>query len=321
MKFRNIVLIISLFTGLLVVKAQGVDSTKLKPVIPDSLKLWKKGGLVSMNFSQVSLTNWAAGGQSSLSTTAFVNVFSNYKKKNIRWDNTLDLGYGFLRSNGNPFQKNEDKIELSSKFGRRITKRFFSAALLNFKSQFAPGYNYPNDSTVISNFMAPGYLILSTGIDYKPNKYLSFYASPVTGKITIVGNQDLVDKGAYGVDAAIYDTNGILMVHGKKARKEFGSYLTFKYKREIFKNVILSSKLDLFSDYLHHPENIDVNWDILFSMKVNKYLSTSISTNLIYDNDIQVPLYTEVNHVKTQIGKGPRTQFKEVLAVGLSYKF
>ncbi len=289
--------------------------------IPDSLRVWKKGGAGTLNFSQVSLSNWAQGGENSLSATVLFNLFANYKKDKTTWENTLDITYGFLQSGNTPLRKSDDKIEFTSKSGYKKSKNWHLASLINFKSQITQGYNYPNDSVVGSDFMAPAYILISTGLDYKPNDHFSFFISPVTGKLTIVNNQALADAGAFGVDEALFDSTGVQTAAGKKIRYEFGALITTKFKKEIAKNIVLTTKLDLFSNYFKNPQNMDVNWDLLITMKVNKFVSASISTTLIYDHDIPVPVYKDISGVKTQTGTGPRTQFKEVFAIGFSYKF
>jgi hypothetical protein len=276
---------------------------------PDTTKLWTKGGVGSLNFNQVSLSNWAAGGQNSISAGAFLNLMANYKKDKITWDNTLDLAYGMTQIGSDPLRKSDDKIDLNSKYGRLAINKWYYSGLINFKSQFTDGYNYPNDSVIVSRFLAPAYFLLSIGMDYKPNDNFSFYCSPVTGKITVVNDQKLADAGAYGVDS------------GKTHREEFGAYITISYKKEIMTNVTFGTKLDLFSNYSHNPQNIDVNWDVILAMKINKYITANITTSLIYDDDTKIAIMKKINGVDTQIGAGPRTQFKEVLGIGLSYKF
>lgn len=264
----------------------------------DSIKSWNFGGLASFNFSQVSLTNWAAGGRSSSSGVALFNVFGNYKKDKISWENSLDMGYGLLKEQDNAAVKSNDKLDFNSKFGIMKTEKIYYSVLVNFKTQFAPGYKYPNTDDAISRFLAPAYLTLSAGIDYKPTKQLSILISPLTGKMTFVNDNDLSAAGAFGVDP------------GKKVRSEFGSFFKMELKTDIMKNVSLESKLDLFSNYFHNPGNIDVNWNMLINMKVNDYLSANLITNLIYDDDIKV-----------SEDKGPRVQFKEMFGVGLNLKF
>jgi hypothetical protein len=297
-----------------------IFSNSYSQSIPDSLKAWKRGGIGTLNFSQVSLSNWAQGGENSVSATALLNLFANYAKGKSNWDNTLDATYGFLQTGNSLLRKSDDKIEFSSKYGYKTSKHWSYATLVSFKSQMTQGFNYPNDSVMISDFLAPAYIMISTGMDYKPKDDFSFFFSPVTGKVTIVNNQTLADAGAYGVDKALFDTAGVQTAAGKKVRYEFGALTSFKFKQVIAKNITLSTKLDMFSNYFNNPQNIDVNWDLLLSFKVNKYISASINTTLIYDHDIPVPVYHYVNGVWTQTGTGPRTQFKEVLAIGFSYK-
>ncbi|HEY4797811.1 MAG TPA: DUF3078 domain-containing protein [Bacteroidia bacterium] len=287
----------------------------------DSLKAWKKGGVGTLNFSQNTFSNWAQGGENSLSATAIFNLFANYSKGKFSWENVLDATYGFLQTNGNKMRKSDDKLEFRSKYGYKTSYHWYLTTLVNFKSQFTKGYNYPNDSVSISNFLAPAYLMIATGMDYKPNDHFSFFLSPATGRITIVNDQRFADAGAYGVEKAVYDTSGALVKHGKKVRYEFGALLSARFNKEIVKNITLNTKLDLFSNYFKDPQDVVVNWDVLISMKVNKLVSASISTTLVYDDKTPIAIFRSVNGVKTQIGTGPRTQFKEVLAIGLSYKF
>ena len=264
---------------------------------PDSLKSWNFGGIATFNFSQVSLTNWAAGGRSSSSGVALFNVYGNYKKENISWENSLDMGYGLLKEQDNKVVKSNDKFDFNSKFGLKKSEKLYYSTLFNFKTQFAPGYNYPNTTDAISRFLAPAYLTLSIGIDYKPTKVFSILVSPITGKLTIVSDSDLAALGSFGVDP------------GKKIRAELGSFVKMELKTDIMKNVSLNSKIDFFSNYFHNPGNIDINWDLLINMKINDYLSTNLITNLVYDDDIKIR------------DGGPKVQFKEMFGLGLSLKF
>ena len=288
---------------------------------PDSLRNWKTGGTATLNFSQSSLTNWAAGGENAFSTTALMNLYANYKKNKISWENTLDATYGMLQSGNTDLRKSDDKFDITSKLGNKLTDHWSAAVMMNLKSQFTHGYNYPNDSVVISDFMAPAYLLLATGMDYKPADFISVLISPVTGKMTIVNDQRLANLGSYGVKAATYDSTGTILSEGEKLRYEFGALVSIKIKKDIAKNINLSTKADFFSNYMKDPQNMDVNWDLLLTMKVNKFISASISTSLIYDHDVPIPVFENIGGIKTQVGTGPRTQFKEVLAIGFSYKF
>ena len=300
--------------------AQTTEAEKnLKTQSKDTLDGWKTGGVISLNLTQVSLTNWSAGGENSLSVNGILSLFANLKKGNSTWDNSLDLSYGMLQQGDGDPRKTDDKIDFTSKYGQKAFKNWYYAGLVNFKSQMAPGFNFPNDSTEISSFMAPAYVLGAIGMDYKPSEVFTFFISPLTMKMTIVNDQNLADEGRFGVEAAEYDDFGVQTKKGLTTRSEYGGYLRALFKKDIMKNVNLQSKLELFSNYAENPTNIDVNWEVLISMKVNKFISATISTQLLYDDDIDIAV--DNNNDGIIDAEGPRTQFKEVLGVGLSYKF
>ncbi|MEW6468599.1 MAG: DUF3078 domain-containing protein [Bacteroidota bacterium] len=298
----------------------------LQAQTPDTLltaadTAWKSGGQAGVNFTQSQFSNWAAGGQNSLSAALLANLFAKYELGPRSWETVLDAGYGFLRQNGDPFRKSDDRLELTTKFGYKWSKNWSYSFLTNFRSQFTKGYEQPSDTFPVSDFLAPGYLVIALGADYRPNENLSLFLSPLTSKVTFVTDQRLADLGKYGMKPAVYDSAGNLISRGETVRYEFGAYLTLKFRKEIVKNVTFSTKLDLFSNYLVKFGNIDVNWDCLLAMKVNKYLSASITTSLIYDDDVKIPLYEQVGATQVKTGEGPRVQFREVLAIGLAYTF
>lgn len=282
-------------------------------LLPKTDTAWKKGSKLSLSFSQVSFSNWAAGGENSLGGNGFLNLFAKYKEGNRIWDNNLDLAYGLLKLESQSVRKSEDKIDFYSKYGVELAKKLYFSTNFNFLTQFSDGYKYPDDSTLVSKFLAPAYIQLGIGIDYKPNDYLSLSFLPLTGRLTLVTHQPLADAGAYGVDAAVIDTNGVVLEEGKNSRFELGTAAIALFQKELIKNVELKSKLQLFSNYLEHPENIDVNWDSMLSLKVNKFISTFIGISIIYDDDI--PL-TDKNG-----NTGPRTQLKQTFGVGLAMEF
>lgn len=199
--------------------------------------------------------------------------------------------------------KSSDKIDISSKLGYNTGSNWNYAALINFKSQFAPGYNYPrvpNDNP-ISRFLSSAYVNVALGMDYKTEN-LSLYLSPATGKFTIVANDDLSNAGEFGVDP------------GKTIRSEFGAMVKFVAKREIWTNVTAQTKLDLFSNYFENPQNVDVDWSVLINLKVNEYLSANLITQLIYDDDIKI-------EDPDSGQKTAKIQFMEMFGLGLSVKF
>jgi hypothetical protein len=268
---------------------------------------WLLNGTGSLQFSQASFSNWAAGGQNSLGLVGWVNFKANYRNGKHVWANNFDLGYGFNilgKGSESSYNKTNDKIEVTTAYGFEMhpNKKWYLTFLANFRTQFSAGYNYPDDSTVISNFMAPGYLIAGAGVTYVPAAWFNVYLSPASGRFTFVYDQQLADSGAFGVE------------RGKNIRGEFGPYLRANLNKDLAKNINLTSTLELYTNYLHDFGNIDVNWSLLLSLKVNKWLAASIQTQLIYDDDIMI-------QSKPDEPAGPRTQFKELLGVGLTYKF
>jgi hypothetical protein len=290
---------------------------------------WKTGGVFDLKFSQVALSNWAGGGQNSISLNTTISLFANYKKEKNTWTNTLDLAYGLFNQAKSPYwAKNDDRIELNSKFGRYAARDFDYTAFISFRTQFAPGFKDPlvmdNLKITISDFFAPAYLQFGLGMDYKPNERFNVLMAPVSGKITMVHNQTLADAGAFGVEFQ-KDAAGIpIPGSGKRSRTEFGGTLKFLYNVKLHENVSLKTRVDLFTNYLNNPQNIDVNAEVLILMKVTKFISASISALVIYDDDVNVtreideidPL-TGLNKTKT----GPITQFKEIFGIGFNYKF
>ncbi len=286
----------------------------------DTLQGWTSGGLINTAFAQTGLTNWAAGGENSLAGNGLASLFLNYKNNSSALDNTLDLGYGLLKQGNNQHaRKSDDKLELTSKYGLKASNNWFYATLLNIRSQFSPGYNYPDDTTKISDFLSPCYLLGAVGMDYKPGPRFTAFIAPVTIKTTIVNSTLLADAGSFGVVPAIFDENGKIIKHGKMFRNELGGYYRMAINWKLMENITLNSKIDFFSNYLKKPGNIDVNWETLIGMKINKYIAASISTHLIYDDDIDIAVDTDNDGIADKTG--PRTQFKEVIGVGFSYIF
>ena len=271
---------------------------------------WRYGGVTNLNFSQLLFKNWSAGGENSYALNGLVSMFASYKKNSLTWDNTLDMGYGFVNQyETNGYRKTDDKFDFTSKVGYKAFADFYYSGLVNFKTQFDNGYDYtadPNAENPISRFMAPAYLTTALGLSYQPNKYFNAFLAPITGRMTIVNDSTLSNAGAFGVDP------------GNKTRMEFGGYIRTIYSKndfeaEFLKNVTFTSKLDLFSNYLDNPQNIDVDWEVLIALKVNKFLSVNINTHLKYDDDVR---FEQADGKKI-----PKVQFKELLGVGFSYNF
>ena len=300
---RKITIVLSLALALTGINpaASGQDA--------DTTQGWHKSGVFSLNMSQANFTNWAAGGQNSLALNGLVNLGANYRMGKSAWDNALIIGYGKMVQKGNDlgWMKTDDRIDFQSKYGRKATEKWFYSGLMSFKTQMDNGYNYPDTDNKISGLLSPAYLLFSLGMDYKPNPNFSVFLSPLTSKNTIVIDDDLSMAGAFGVEP------------GKNFRPELGAYANIAYKKdEIVKNVNFMTKLDLFTNYLKNPQNIDISWEALLVLKVNEFISATVNTLLLYDDDILIKI-DEGSEGEPVLGK--RAQFKEVIGVGFTYKF
>jgi len=262
-------------------------------------KVWKTGGIFTLNVAQGSLSNWVGGGDKfSLSVISFLNLYAFYKQGKHVWDNNLDLGYGFVNTTSLGNRKSDDRIDLLSKYGYEIVPKWYLSTLFNFRTQFANGYTYSKDSldrdvkTLSSASFAPAYVLLSLGIDYRPVDYFSVFISPITERLVIVTEDSLSAVGAYGVEP------------GKTTRSEIGAFLSAKFNKEIAKNIVYTSRLDLFSNYRSNPQNVDLYFTNVLAMKVNKFISANIALDLLYDDDAIKKL-----------------QVRQLLGVGLTAKF
>ena len=279
--------------------------------LADTSYQWNTGGATSITFSQVSLNNWAAGGQNSSSVNSFLNLFADRRVNRYKWKNALQLGYGLQQLGDGAVEKTDDRLVATTSYGYQINKeneKWFFSVLVDFRTQFTPGFSLDDPDSVISRFMAPGYLTVGTGIEYAPNEFIEISYKPLTGKITFVTDDRIVgEEGAYGVRP------------GRNVRGELGSYFLMAYKQDPIENVTLESRLELFTNYeKENAGNIDVNWQNTVIMQINKYLTTNLFTHLIYDDDINTEKELPSGEI---VSRGPKIQFKSVFGVGLTYKF
>ena len=299
-KITLIITIAILFTNIL--NSQIID--QLTEIEEELDKGWNVEGLFSLGFSQISLTNWAAGGESSVAGNTLANIFAGYVRDKLIWTNTLDIGYGLQRREDAIVRKTDDKIDLLSKIGLEAAENLFYTGMMNLRTQMTRGYDSPGDDMYISTFLSPGYLIGGLGIDYRPVDNLSLFLAPSTVKMTIVMDKFLADRGSYGVEP------------GENLRYEFGSYFRADLRTTIHDNVRIQSKLDIFSNYLYKPQNMDINWETLLIMQLTEFIAVSFSTHLIYDEDMVFD-FDPGNNNDHQTG--PRVQFKQLFIIGLSY--
>lgn len=283
-------------------KLKSETERTIKKEVDTSGKHWRKGGIYSINISQGSLNNWAAGGDNfSLSVNSVLSLFAFHKKGKNSWDNTFDFNLGYVNTTSLGSRKNDDRFDFLSKYGHALNDKLNIGGLLNLRSQFFKGYIFPdNVKTFSSNFMAPGYLLLSAGLDYKPTKNLSIYFSPSTARWVIVRDTALSNKGLYGVEP------------GKKSALEFGGFVTIGYLKEFSKQITYKGRLDLFSNYRKKPQNIDLFMSNTLNAKLGKILAVTWSVDIIYDDDVRL-----FGPTKTS----PGTQIKSLVGIGLQVKF
>lgn len=283
----------------------------------DTTMGWKAKGALSLNLSQSSFVNWAAGGENAFSGNILFGGFVNYRAEKSLWTSTLLTTYGTM-ARANNFDKTDDRIEINSKYGYQAfdNKKWFLSAIMNFKTQYTAGY--ASDTLLVSSFMAPGYLNLGIGFDWQVADYFAVNIAPLNTKYVFVLDEYLANRGDYGVEPAIVDSLGNVITPGKKMNFKLGVYVRATFDKELFKNVNVYSSLDLFSNYLVDPQNIDVNWEVLITMKINNWLAASISTALLYDADV---MFDRVNDLGEVERYGPKVQFKEVFNLGLTFNF
>ncbi|MBK8521885.1 MAG: DUF3078 domain-containing protein [Chitinophagaceae bacterium] len=310
-KVLTIITVLVIFSGSL--KAQDPTVQDLKNQAAKSIpkdpkdtavKKWKTGGLFNLNVNQGSLSNWSAGGDKfSFSVNAYLNVFAFYKKNKHSWDNNLDLAYGIVNTTSLGSRKASDRIDLLSKYGYAISKKWNVATLFNLRSQFTNGFTYSkttagkDTSSVISKTFAPAYVLLSLGLDYKPKDNFSLFISPLTERWVIVSDKFI--KPLYGVPA------------GKNAKNELGAFISANYTAKLGGNFVYKTKLDMFSNYKQKPQNIDFFWTNALTAKLTRYINFSLNVDMIYDDDTK-----NVNPVK-----GPAPQWLQLMGIGFAYNF
>ena len=284
---------------------------------------WERINELDVQLSEVAFVNWNAGGDNAISALAKLLFERNYKFRHFQWDNRMEMRFGWNAQEGRQWRKTDDAIRVSSTLGyRRDTLSYwYFSAKANFNTQFANGYKYPDRTTPISTFMAPGYLFIGGGVSYIPEgKKFNLYLSPLTFKSTFVLNQDLANQGAFGVERAIRDAEGNIITPGKKIYREMGILLTHRWEFPVAKNVLLDHNLGLYTDYLNNFGNIDVDWQLTTKFEVNDFISATLLIHLIYDDDIRFDSVVDDNGVVLDPGV-PRIQFRQQLGIGVVYRF
>lgn len=255
------------------------DTTAVKPA--DTTKAWTTKGNFSFLFNQSTFDNWVAGGENNISGNIGVNYDFNYKKDDWAWDNKIIASYGLVKTRTSSFaKKTDDRLEINSLLGKKWTGNWYYSFFLNFRTQFTKGYQYDKDvngveiRTEYTDFMSPGYLSFGPGVAWKKSDELKFNLSPAASKITFVdADRTLPDDAYFGVE------------EGKSMRYELGANFSGYYKFVLLANVSVENILNLYSNYLEDPQNVDLDYQVNVVLKVNKWLTTNIMFQTIYDDN------------------------------------
>ena len=286
------------------------DTSKKKP--------WKLGGTLSLNLNQQTSSYWVGSSEDFAFTVGTsADLYANMEKARSNWDNTLKMAYGFQENQSQGHRKTADFIDLYSKYGIHINDSgtLALALLANIRTQFTDGYDYdqtPKRRT--SGFFAPANVLLTPGLDWRPKDYFSLFFSPAAAKWVLVTNKpySYVYPGGIKPDGTMEQP--ISLMYGvdpvRKVDFQFGAFLSANFNKELLKNVSYSSRLDLYSNYLRDPQNIDIFWTNSLAFKLNKFLAITYQWNVAYDHDY-VPSGES----------GPRTQFLGILGIGFTAKF
>ncbi len=267
---------------------------------------WKFLGTGTVGFTQTALSNWAKGGESSLSVLVIGRYTANYSKKSVKWENMAEFRLGFFSSKSRGVEKNDDKLEFQSRVGYSAFKNWYYSAESNFRTQIARGYKFPDKVNPISTFMAPAYLTFSIGMDYKPNKQFSLFLSPLTSKSTFVNDTALINPTHYGIDP------------GKKRLWEAGAIAKMNWHWPILDNITYDTRAEIFNNYLYPFRKFNVDWEQILVMQVNQHISTRVNTQVIYDYNVKFPVTDENGKVIDQQAKW---QFRELFTIGFNYRF
>ena len=299
------------------VNVEGQDRSRLLELqrIEIKKKLWKYRTETNLAFSQTGLFNWVKGGESSLTSLFDITGYADYddKQKKISSNNFVRLKLGFIASGDNPIRKNTDILETSTKVNHKAFGKFDFSTIMLFKTQLLNGYNYPNDSVLVSKILNPAIMTLGLGFDYKPNAQTSINFSPLSYKLTFVTDTANIDQTKYGIPK------------DKKAMHEPGMNFMFTNTWKPAKNVSLTNRLQIFSNYIRNPQNIDVDWELTFTTSLNTFTELKINTHLIFSDNIKTPvLDKDKNPVLNPDGtekKTARIQFKEMIGISLAFRF
>ena len=269
---------------------------------------WNIGGNGTFGFTQTYLNNWKAGGKSSFSFLSVLKGYANYSDPKLKWENSGELRNGWIRQGGdlNQTQKNDDKLQLTSRLGVSAFKKWYYSAEIDFVTQFFKGYNYPNDSVPISTYMSPAKTLFKLGLDYKPNKNFSLFLSPITAKYVFVRDTALINQKRFGVPS------------DKRGFWEPGLNADLKYKVDISPRISYETKYRMFLNYQDPLKKVDINWENSVVAQLTDRINLTFMLYLLYDDNVTFDTGKKDGNGKA-IFK-PKWQTRELMTIGFSYK-
>lgn len=256
------------------------------PVIPK----WKVNGQFTFLFNQSTFTNWKAGGDNTIAGNFGVNYDFNYKNGNWNWDNRIITVYGLSNVKDEGFRKTSDRFEYNSLLGKKTKRDWFLSFFLNFKTQYSRGYDYKKTPRLaISDFFSPAYLSFGPGMLWKKSDNATINIAPATTRFTFVSDEF---SGKYGVEP------------GKNTNLALGFSLSAYFKFKVMENVTMQNIIAMYSNYLQRAQNVDLDYQMRFSVLVNKYLSMDILFHTLIDDNAS-----------------SKVQFKEIFGLSVKYTF
>jgi hypothetical protein len=252
---------------------------------------WTKKGNFSFLLNQSAFDNWTAGGINNVAGNLSLNYDFNYVKGDIVWDNKFIAAYGVTKIKGAYQQKTDDRLEFNSLVGKKAKGFWYYSAFLNFKTQMDSGFDAAT-GVKTTHFFSPAYIQVGLGMLWKKSDNLKVNIAPATSRLILVDGRFTEFGESFGVE------------QGKTSRFEFGASIGAYYKLTLMENVSMENILNLYTNYLENPQNVDLDYTMNLVMSINKYLSANLSFQTIYDDNAF---------------KGFQT--REVFGVGFNYGF
>lgn len=274
------------------------------PVPPNG---WTNEGNIQLLFNQSAFNKeWTGGGTSSIAGNLILNYEENYRMDRFSWTNRILANYGLTKVKDDQFaRKTSDRLEINSIAGlQMVNSNWYYSFFTNFRTQFDKGYNFSNDPvtgetirTEYTRFLSPAYLQAGPGLMWKKNENFVINIAPATARLIFVDKRFTTTPGYsdgdyFGVDA------------GEASRFEFGASLGAYLQIELFRNMTLENNLNLYSNYLDKPGNVDIDYLLNLDMAINRYFSANVLFQAIYD-DNAVSAF----------------QIREVVGLGINYNF